>query len=110
MLSDGLRTYWDSPKVGNASKGAMRKQAGKNSFREVLPETSTAPAPIPAKQEMLFHQVLALFEQNQIAYTVAGAFALREHTGICRDTKDLDVFLTAENVELALDCLRKEGF
>jgi hypothetical protein len=87
----------------------MRKPAGKRSLREV-PETSTAPAPIPEKQEMLFHEVLALFEQNKIAYAVAGAFALREHTGIYRDTKDLDVFLTSKNVALALDCLRKEGF
>ena len=109
MLSDGRPTDWDSPKTGNASKSAMRKQARENSHREV-PATSTAPAPIPAKQEMLFQEVLALFEQNQIAYAVAGAFALREHTGICRDTKDLDVFLTSKNVELALDRLRKEGF
>jgi len=109
MLPDTLRSDWDSPKIGNASKSAMRKQAPENPHREV-PETSTAPAPIPAKQELLFQEVLALFEQNQIAYAVAGAFALREHTGICRDTKDLDVFLTSKNVELALDCLRKEGF
>jgi Nucleotidyl transferase of unknown function (DUF2204) len=109
MFSDALRTDWDSPKIGNASKSAMHKQASENSFRE-LPETSTVPAAISAKQEMLFQEVLALFEQNQIAYAVAGAFALREHTGICRDTKDLDVFLTSHNVEVALDCLRKEGF
>ena len=95
--------------MGNASKSAMRKQARENSFREV-PETSTAPAPIPAKQEMLFHEILALFEENQIAYAVAGAFALRQHTGIYRDTKDLDAFLTSQNVEPALDCLRKQGF
>jgi Nucleotidyl transferase of unknown function (DUF2204) len=87
----------------------MRKRRWENSFLEV-PETSTEPAPIPEQQEMLFHEVLALFEKNTIAYAVAGAFALREHTGICRDTKDLDVFLTPQNAELALDCLRKGGF
>jgi len=41
---------------------------------------------------------------------VAGAFALLEHTGICRDTKDLDVFLTPENSALALQYLREDGF
>jgi hypothetical protein len=87
----------------------MRKRACQNSSLEV-PETSTQPVPIPQKQEMLFHEVLALFEQNRIAYAVAGAFALREHTGIYRDTKDLDVFLTTRNAELALACLRKEAF
>jgi Nucleotidyl transferase of unknown function (DUF2204) len=87
----------------------MRKRARENSSHAV-PETSTVPAPIPEKQEMLFQEVLALFEQNRIAYAVAGAFALREHTGIYRDTKDLDVFLTSKNAEPALDALRKAGF
>jgi hypothetical protein len=41
---------------------------------------------------------------------VAGAFALQEHTGIFRDTKDLDVFLTPENAAVALKSLREEGF
>jgi hypothetical protein len=34
---------------------------------------------------------------------------LRQHTGICRYTKDLDLFLTANNSSLALDCLRGIG-
>lgn len=38
------------------------------------------------------------------------AFALREHTGICRDTKDLDLFLTAETALTALGYLRDQGF
>jgi hypothetical protein len=35
---------------------------------------------------------------------------LRHHTGICRFTKDLDVFLTAENVSRALSLLTERGF
>jgi hypothetical protein len=34
---------------------------------------------------------------------------LRQHTGICRYTKDLDLFLTAENSAAALCCLRDAG-
>lgn len=41
---------------------------------------------------------------------MAGAFALKEHTGICRDTKDLDLFLTSANAALALQHLRRNGF
>jgi len=75
-----------------------------------VPETSSTPKEIPQEQEALFREILTFFEENGIVYTVAGAFALRAHTGICRDTKDLDVFLTAENVVKAIDCLRKHGF
>ena len=45
-----------------------------------------------------------------MSYAVAGAFALQEHTGICRDTKDLDIFLTPANASAALQCLRERGF
>jgi hypothetical protein len=41
---------------------------------------------------------------------VAGAFALLEHTGICRTTKDLDLFLTAENSIAAISFLQRRGF
>jgi hypothetical protein len=75
-----------------------------------LPETSSIPVPIPEDQRALFHEVLALLERSRIDYAVAGAFALQAHTGICRDTKDLDVFLTSENACKALERLREEGF
>jgi predicted nucleotidyltransferase len=73
-------------------------------------QTSSEPIPIPTEQQKLFREVLALLERNGIAYAVAGAFALRAHTGIYRDTKDLDLFLTAENALMALDCLRENNF
>jgi hypothetical protein len=73
-------------------------------------ETSSVPAPIPKEQQRLFHEVLALFESERIRYAVAGAFALRQHTGICRETKDLDLVLTADGAKAALACLRKHGF
>jgi hypothetical protein len=59
---------------------------------------------------VLFHEVLALLERSQIDYAVAGAFALQAHTGICRDTKDLDVFLTSDAAYQALERLREGGF
>jgi len=75
-----------------------------------VPETSSVPPTIPEEQEALFREVLTLFEDRKLPYAVAGAFALREHTGICRDTKDLDIFLTSQNVVPALESLREEGF
>jgi Nucleotidyl transferase of unknown function (DUF2204) len=76
----------------------------------LIPPTSSAPVKIPEEQETLFREILTLFEQQHIPYAVAGAFALQGHTGICRDTKDLDLFLTAEAVCGAILALRDEGF
>jgi nucleotidyltransferase DUF2204 len=77
---------------------------------QALPETSSQPAEIPDQQLDLFQQVLTILEQEGVPYAVSGAFALQAHTGICRDTKDLDLFMTAETVGAALQCLRRRGF
>src|SRR5437899_8286683 len=100
---------------------AQSNENRRNSFRiegqmhepprqNVVPETSSGPIKIPEEQQTLFREVLQLLEQKRVSYAVAGAFALQEHTGICRDTKDLDVFLTHENAVLALQYLREEKF
>jgi hypothetical protein len=75
-----------------------------------LPETSSSLTEIPEPQRVLFQQVLALFTAEKIPYAVSGAFALREHTGICRDTKDLDLFMTADTAPRALENLRAQDF
>ena len=75
-----------------------------------LPETSSSPSQVPERQRTLFQEVLSLFEEKQIPYAVSGAFALREHTGIYRDTKDLDIFLTTETAVTAMKHLQERGF
>ena len=75
-----------------------------------VPETSSGPITIPEEQESLFREILELLERKGTRFAVAGAFALREHTGICRDTKDLDLFLTPENAVTALKHLQEKGF
>ena len=75
-----------------------------------LPVTSSIPGELPEEQEALAREVLMVLGQQRIPYAVAGAFALLEHTGICRSTKDLDLFLTAENWSAALRYLQDLGF
>ena len=75
-----------------------------------MPETSSGPTQIPDEQQSLFREILELLEKKGVAFAVAGAFALRQHTGICRDTKDLDLFLTPASAALALQNLRQKGF
>jgi len=41
---------------------------------------------------------------------VGGAYALKTHTGIWRDTKDLDLFLRKDQVGGALQVLARAGY
>ena len=72
--------------------------------------SSSTPPAFPEEQERLFREVLQLFNERGVPYAVSGAFALQAHTGICRDTKDLDLFLVAEDVPAALRYLKQDGF
>jgi hypothetical protein len=78
--------------------------------RTLITETSSEPFWIPPQQQMLFREILELLESRNISYAVAGAFALQVHTDIHRDTKDLDLFMTAGTAQVALQLLREEGF
>lgn len=71
--------------------------------------TSSVPAQLPARQEAFFREVLSVLEQNGVPYAVSGAFAFQAHTGICRSTKDLDIFLSAEDASAALALLKQQG-
>ncbi len=47
---------------------------------------------------------------RKVPYVVSGAFALQKHTGIWRDTKDLDLFIPPEHAVSALHFLAEDGF
>ena len=75
-----------------------------------VPATSSEPSKLPPEQHLLFQEILTLLEERKVNFVVAGAFALRAHTGIARDTKDLDLFLTSREVAAAMKLLKAEGF
>lgn len=58
----------------------------------------------------MFREVLQLMNVSHVPYVVSGAFALQHHTGIWRNTKDLDLFLAPEDVPNALKALTDAGF
>lgn len=72
--------------------------------------TSSRPQRLAKKQVDLYRDVLTILESKSVPFAVSGTYALQLHTGICRDTKDLDVFLPAEHASAALACLVKHGF
>jgi predicted nucleotidyltransferase len=75
-----------------------------------LPVTSSIPTEVPEEQATLFREILTTMEERQVPYAVSGAFALRAHTGICRFTKDLDLFMTAKTSCEVFPYLRERGF
>ncbi|MGI9102802.1 MAG: nucleotidyltransferase [Terriglobales bacterium] len=75
-----------------------------------LPISSSTPPEFAPEQVKLFRAVLRHMNEREVPYVVAGAASLQLHTGICRDTKDLDLFLAAEHVAEALRSLQEEGF
>jgi hypothetical protein len=77
---------------------------------EVLPVSSSMPTEMPEQQARLFREVLLAVEEKKFPYGVSGAFALRQHTGICRVTKDLDLFMTAATSREVLPYLEQRGF
>ena len=77
---------------------------------EELPVTSSIPMQVPEEQATLFREVLTALEEKQFPYAISGAFALRAHTGICRFTKDLDLFMTAKTSCVVFPYLHERGF
>jgi hypothetical protein len=75
-----------------------------------LPVSSSVPPDFPPEQRALFCEVLEHLNRVKVPYLVSGAFALQQHTGIWRNTKDLDLFLTSEAVPDALRHLQEQGF
>ena len=75
-----------------------------------LPVSSSVPPAFPPEQRALFCEVLQHMNRARVPYVVSGAFALQQHTGIWRNTKDLDLFLPPDAVPAALRHLQEQGF
>src|SRR4051812_25712720 len=75
-----------------------------------LPVCSSEPPVFPEEQKKLFQDVLRFMNEKQIPYVVSGTFALHEHTGIWRQTKDIDLFVTAADMRRALALFKDAGY
>lgn len=75
-----------------------------------LPVSTSLEPDFPPEQRSLFCDVLQHMNRAEVPYVVSGAFALQQHTGIWRNTKDLDLFLPPDVVPQALEHLKHQGF
>jgi hypothetical protein len=65
---------------------------------------------IPEHEREIYKRALRALNAGGVPYVVAGAYAIYEHTGIYRETKDLDVFVQPVQVIPAMRALREVGF
>jgi hypothetical protein len=65
---------------------------------------------IPEEEREIYKRALGALNGAGIPYVVAGAYAIYEHTGIYRQTKDLDVFCEPKAVVPAMRALAAAGF
>lgn len=65
---------------------------------------------IPDDEREVYKRALEAVNQAGVPYVVAGAYAIYEHTGIYRKTKDLDLFFEPSSVVAAAQALRSVGF
>ena len=65
---------------------------------------------IPDDERAIYRRALEAINAANVPYVVAGAYAIYEHTGIYRKTKDLDLFFEPSSVLPAARALREAGF
>src|SRR6187551_3741435 len=65
---------------------------------------------IPEAERQIYQRALSALNAAGVPYVVAGAYAIYEHTGIYRKTKDLDLFFEPASVVEAARPLSAAGF
>ncbi len=62
------------------------------------------------EEAQVYAEALRALNRAGVPYAVGGAWALHSYTGLRRSTKDLDLFLRAEDLRSAMDALAEVGF
>jgi hypothetical protein len=65
---------------------------------------------IPEEERDVYRRALQAVNASGVPYVIAGAYAIYEHAGIYRKTKDLDLFFEPKSVPAAAAALREAGF
>lgn len=75
----------------------------------MLPTDAHSDQSTPAAREF-YQRALMVLLDAEIPFLVGGGYAVFAHTGIARMTKDIDLFLTEDDVSLALHALSSAGY
>jgi len=89
---------------------AFRLPSMRNLSREERKSVTHGEFWIPEDEREIYKRALGALNEAGVPYVVAGAYAIYEHTGIYRKTKDLDLFFEPSSVVAAARALRAAGF
>jgi hypothetical protein len=73
-------------------------------------KTHALPTEPDVQTRAFYLRSLAALDEAGVPYVVGGGYAMAYHTGIVRNTKDLDLFVTRLNRDWALRVLRNAGY
>jgi len=73
-------------------------------------QTATETVVEDPEEKRAHGRALELLQESGLEPMVGGAYALRTHTGLWRDTKDLDLFLRKDRIHRALEVLSQGGY
>jgi hypothetical protein len=62
------------------------------------------------KADRFYRRVMQVLQEANIPFLMGGAYAFGVYTGICRDTKDFDLFVRRADLNRALDAAQRSGF
>lgn len=89
---------------------AFRLPRMRNLSREERKSVTHGEFWIPEDEREIYKRALGALNDAGVPYVVAGAYAIYEHTGIYRQTKDLDLFCEPQAVVPAMEALKQAGF
>lgn len=95
--------------MGQIDKDAIRARGLGDISRQETRSVTHGEFWIPEEERELYKKVLAALNAAGVPYVIAGAYAIHAHTGIYRETKDLDLFVEPELVVSAMRALRAIG-
>jgi hypothetical protein len=66
--------------------------------------------PFDEDTHAFYRDVLATLSEAGVPFLLGGGYAMRHWTGICRDSKDLDLFVTPEDKPRVLEIMNARGY
>lgn len=96
--------------MADTEVGARRLPFMQNLTKEEAKSVTHGDFWIPEDEREIYKRALRALNDAGVPYVVAGAYAIYEHTGIYRQTKDLDIFCEPSAVVPAMKTLRAAGF
>lgn len=89
---------------------ARMKDDQKGQAEKAQNETREKRPRLPSDQSRVYREALTVLNRSRLRYAVGAAFARYVYTNIWRQTKDLDVFVTADDLAAVMDALKAAGF